>query len=253
MSNLSDLFDTYGRRARLSPALLVMLPVSFYLLLQLPELAALPGRPAWVTLLWPVAVTAGVPFLLTNVVRSRGKAAEKRLLATWGGFPTTHVLRHRDAGSAQRREHRRQRLHELLDVDLPTAAEEEQDPAAADQRYQLTVERLIARVRAQADKFPLVREENTHYGFRRNLLGLKPYALAVLAACLLADLALLTGALPDMVTAIPPGSLLAAIVLAAHAAALLGWLIQVRPKWVREAAEDYTTRLYATLDDPRLT
>ncbi|GAA4757825.1 hypothetical protein GCM10023328_47110 [Modestobacter marinus] len=93
-----------------------------------------------------------------------------------------------------------------------------------------------------------MQEENAQYGFRRNLLGVKPYALAVLAICLVADLVLIIGALPGGA----PNRLLTGLVMAVHAAALLGWLAQVRPPWVREAADDYTTRLFAALDDPRL-
>lgn len=50
----------------------------------------------------------------------------------------------------------------------------------------------------------------------------------------------------------PTDRRLAGLILAAHAAILLGWLLQVRATWVREAADDYTTGLCATLDDPRL-
>lgn len=252
MSALANLFDSYSRRARLSPALLVVLPVLLYLLPQLPALAGLQGQPAWVGLLWPVLVTAGVPFLLTTLVRSRGKAVQRRLLADWDGLSSTRALRHRDAGSRQRREHRRRRLQELLSIELPSAAEEAQDPAATEEHYHLAVEQLIARVRAQSGNFPLVAEENAHYGFRRNLLGVKPVAVTVLAICLTADLVLFTGALPTASTSFLAGQPLLGLVLAAHAVMLIGWLAQVRSEWVREAADDYTARLYATLDDPRL-
>ncbi|TNM67626.1 hypothetical protein FHN55_09270 [Streptomyces sp. NP160] len=252
MKALADLFDSYSRRARLYPALLVVLPLLMYLLPQLPGLTTAKGQPAWVGLMWPVLVTAGVPFLLVTLVRSRGKATQHRLLADWDGFSSTRALRHRDTGSPQRREHRRQRLQERLGVQLPTAAEEEQDPIGADEHYQLAVEQLIARVRAQSDIFPLVAEENAHYGFRRNLLGVKPVALSVLAACLVADLALISGTVPIASRALPTGQPLTALVLAVHAAMLLGWAAQVCPVWVQEAADDYTTRLYAALDDPRL-
>jgi len=248
MNSLSDLFDAYSRKARLYPGLLVVLPFLLYLLVQLPIAPAPDQRPSWFSLLWPVLVTAGLPFLLTNVVRSRGKATQKQLLLDWDGFPTTQALRHLDPGSPQRREHRHRRLQKLLSVDLPTATEEAQDPAAADQHYAIAVDQLITRVRAQPDVSPLVQEENAQYGFRRNLLGVKPYALAVLALCLVADLVLIIGVLPGGAL----NRLLTGLVMAVHAAALLGWLAQVRPPWVREAADDYTTRLFAALDDPRL-
>lgn len=248
MTSLSDLFDAYSRKARLYPGLLVVLPVLPYLLLQLPILPAADQRPSWFSLLWPVVITAGLPFLLTNVVRSRGKSAQKRLLIVWDGFPTTQALRHRDPGSPQRREHRHRRLEKLLSVDLPTAAEEAQDPAAADGRYDLAVDQLITRVRAQGENFPLVQEENAQYGFRRNLLGVKSYALAVLTVCLVLDILLISGILPGEM----PSRVWSGLVFAIHVAALLGWLAQVRSVWVHEAADDYTTRLFAALDDPRL-
>ena len=248
MTSLFDLFDAYSRKARLYPGLLVVLPVLLYLFVQLPKLPAPDQRTSWFSLLWPLLVTAGLPFLLTNVVRSRGKATQKQLVRNWDGFPTTQALRHRDTESPQRREHRRQRLQKLLGTDLPTAAEEAQDPTGADQHYAIAVDQLITRVRAQPDVSQLVQAENAQYGFRRNLLGVKPYALAVLVICLVADV-------PLVIVGLPGGAsnrLLTGLVLAVHGVALLGWLAQVRSAWVREAADDYATRLFAALDDPRL-
>ncbi|GAA4757831.1 hypothetical protein GCM10023328_47120 [Modestobacter marinus] len=174
MTSLSDLFDAYSRKARLYPGLLVVLPFLLYLLVQLPIVPAPDQRPSWFSLLWPVLVTAGLPFLLTNVVRSRGKATQKRLLIDWDGFPTTQALRHRDPGSPQRREHRHRCLQKLLGADLPTAAEEARDLAAADQHYAIAVDQLITRVRAQPDVSSWCRRRTPSTGSAATCSGSSP-------------------------------------------------------------------------------
>jgi hypothetical protein len=60
---------------------------------------------------------------------------------------------------------------------LPTEAEEVQDPEGADAVYELAVGALRERTR-DTNQYPPVPSENARYGFRRNVLGLRPYGIA---------------------------------------------------------------------------
>jgi hypothetical protein len=89
-----------------------------------------------------------------------------------------------------------------------------------------------------SSRFRLVFEENVDYGFRRNCLGLRPYALTIASGALILSLVFLI---------IGEGhgrwsrwgiSLLVAF------AALIYWGWMVRPEWVRRSAELYADRLY---------
>ena len=98
--------------------------------------------------------------------------------------------------------------------------------------------------RATADRFRLVFEENVHYGFRRNMLGLRRWglgiAVAVLAICALA-FAFTDGTTSELLRAWAwPGALSAVM-------ALFWWRV-VTPDWVRLPADAYADRLLEALD-----
>src|SRR5690349_2097038 len=99
-------FDSYSYRARLLPALLTILPVLLTGMILSPVLYN--GTGAAVASL---AVWCGTLWFLANVVRTRGRAAEERLVQEWGGLPTTCMLRHRDDCLDM---HTKQRYHAFL-------------------------------------------------------------------------------------------------------------------------------------------
>ena len=84
-------FDTYTRRARLYPALLVALPLGLATLAWFPE-----GLAGWGTL-WGLVTWSGATALLAQVGRDKGRVKEPGLFEQWGGKPTTRMLRHRHA------------------------------------------------------------------------------------------------------------------------------------------------------------
>lgn len=226
-------FDTYTFWARVAPALLCLLPVAFTQLL---------WRDLIVVRLWPLVLSAAALFFLANAVRSSGKRLEKRLIDRWNGLPTTHMLRHAEVDNAVIFRRRREAMERFLGRSLPTPRKERNDPTGADQEYVAAVRQLINRVREQPDRYPRLHEENIHYGYRRNLLGIKPLALVTLAVLLIVDGAVLLNI----------GSVMGMIVTAAHLFLLLGWLVIVRERWVREQGETYAERLFETLEDPAL-
>jgi hypothetical protein len=90
----------------------------------------------------------------------------------------------------------------------------------------------------------LIQSENIHYGFRRNLRGLKPLALGVVALCLLVDvtaLFVLTGTTDMQISA-------AAAMLAVFIATGAIWAFAINDSFVREASWAYARRLLASCE-----
>lgn len=237
MTELKDFVDVYSLRARVLPALLVTMPVGVALAILLPgfdykNITAL-------------VVSAGLPIFAANLVRSRGKRLEDRLVDHWGGLPTTRMLRLTEpTNDSVALTQRRTRLEQLTGELLPTLADEQADLAAADQHYKAATRKLKTRVRETKDRFDLVQKENIDFGFRRNLTAMKPIALVVLGGLLLADAAVFLLAASQLWPAVT----VAGITLICA----LGWFTVVRRRWVLEQGDSYAERLFEALDDPEL-
>ena len=130
---------------------------------------------------------------------------------------------------------------------MPSAAEEEADPQAADARYDDALADVRQRTRDR-EQFPLVFEENANYGFRRNMLGLRPWGLAVSLVSLAVSIALLVFSSGSF------GERAARWCLPAAVALLLAafWWGAVTPAWVRVPAEAYAERLIESIDILRM-
>lgn len=261
MIDISKLFDSYSRQARLFPGLLTLFPIILTAIAWFPRLVT----SSWGATLVTVATSCGLLYGLSVLSRSRGKKVEKRLLAEWGGWPTTIWLRHRE-------EHLPPpvlaRYHTFFARNVPlfvtpSPEQERADPKAADAMYASAVKWLQERCRGKA--YPLVEKENAEYGFRRNLRGLKPIGVAAcLAALLISVLAVVwryDSILPAMSNFSMP-ALLAALsaikpaaigAICVDLAALAAWFAIVRDEWVRDAGDQFARALLAccdTLDVP---
>lgn len=169
--DLTQLFDRYQLFARVYPMLLLLLPSVFTVLAFRPEL--LGSGPVGVLL--SIAIFSGMLYLLSSAARSAGKRLEDRLTKTWGGYPTTLMLRHRDSSF---HEITKQRYHRYLGTHIPgmarfpSALQEHQDPDGADRIYSSAV-LWLKEQRRDEKTYPIIIKELTEYGFRRNLAGLK--------------------------------------------------------------------------------
>lgn len=228
-------FDSYQVRARVYPALLTLLPlvVAAYAVTDLTPLEALA----------PAVVSAGGVYLLASLSRTYGLRAQDRLVKLWGGLPTTQALRHANESGTALRQRRHTRLAELVGAPLPSPDDEHMRPQEADERYELAARVLIARVRQASERFPRVHEELTHYGFRRNLYGLRS-----------AGLLFSVMALAWMLCVWIVGHMTVPIAgaMALSLAALSLWLSVVTPAWVRQAGDLYAERLFEALEDGQL-
>lgn len=231
--------DKYTRRARLEPALLVALPAGIAVL------GSLTAVPWWVATLWSVMTWGGGVAFATQIARDQGKRKEPGLFASWGGKPTTRLLRHRGSPNHALLERRHKKLHKLVpELKLPTVEEEAQDPTRADEVYEAHVARLLEKTRNQT-KFPLVFEENCNYGFRRNLWGMRPVGLTVAAVgTAVAGYPVLRVLFERSA---PP--MLGLTCLLINALLLLGWSFIIKRDWVRLPAEAYAERLLASCED----
>lgn len=238
MADTFNLKDAYTRRARLTPALIVVLPLGLAVIAVSSD-----GLKAW-TALWSVFVWAGGTALMAQLARDRGKRKEPELFQSWGGKPTTQLLRYRGCENSILVTRRHGALQKAIpDLHLPSEAEERVDPSASDHAYDTCVKWLLEKTRDQK-KFPLVFDENCSYGFRRNLWGMKPVAIALAVASVLTGTVVIAIRLYNQssVSAVSFGALGCIIGL------LCFWILWCDPGWVRLAAFAYAERLLASID-----
>lgn len=168
---IGSIVDPYERKARVTPALLVLLPILVPFAAnygsKLPSIASVLG----------LLGACGAVYALANISRGRGKKLEEKLLETWGGMPTTIALRHRGThldSVSKARYHAE--ICTKLGMRLPTEAEEKHDPARADDYYIAATKRMRELTR---DEQSLLLKENIAYGFHRNMLAMKPIGIVI--------------------------------------------------------------------------
>lgn len=170
MLNLIDqLKDPYERKARVTPGLLVALPIL------LPLVCVYGPKHPMLMSVVGLLTACGAIYALANIARGRGKQLEEKLISTWGGLPSTVLLRHRDKffdSVTKARYHAA--ITAKLGILMPTPEEEAANPEKADDSYEGAARRL--RELTRSDK-QLLLKENIAYGFHRNMLAMKPIGL----------------------------------------------------------------------------
>jgi len=185
----------------------------------------------------PLCTFCGLFMLVGQLGRDRGSQLQDRLFSSWGGRPTTVMLRHRESPFD---ETTLAKLHAWLasvtGVPAPSKRKESASPDDADEVYDAFVRHLRDATRDK-QQYPLVFEENVSYGFRRNTWGLKPYGIAFAAVGT-------AGAAVNLFRYHNGPNLgLAIASTMVSAFLLLFWLGWVNPKWVRIPATAYAERL----------
>lgn len=242
------LLDPYNRQARLFPALLTLLPPVATALAWMPDLAKPSVGGAALTLV----ATCGGLYLLSDLARSRGKRLEPQLLTAWGGWPSTRLLRHCDPELSEVAKDRyRGALTAKIGLSWPTAADELADPGRADETYRSATDWL--REQTRGSEHGRLLAENTRYGFRRNLMGLRSWGIVL---CLLALVGSTLGlgvvsdwSATNFIRQIANGDELGKLAAAGLAiCALSAWLFGVNEAWVKKAANEYARTLLASCD-----
>jgi hypothetical protein len=250
MEKLLDLVtDPYERKARVTPSLLVVLPIL------IPLVCQFGAKNATLTAILSLIGGCGVVYAGASISRGRGKKIEEKLVRQWGGLPSTIVLRHRDTffdSVTKRRYHAD--CGSKLGIKMPTTEEEFSDPTAADDIY-LGVGRRLRELTREDKK--LLLKENIAYGFHRNMLAMKDIGVFLSVCGLIYGLVL-----AQFVTLKPvglnPSSLLdpglpAVITLLFSILMLVAWLTYFNADQVRRMGFVYAERLFERLSSlPKL-
>lgn len=227
--------DQYDRRARLAAGLAAVLPAIGITALWMPDLLTFLAASALVGIVC-------VSFLMA-VARKSGKRIQEEMLAKLGAWPTTIALRHGEPFLAASRDRYHRLLREKLGLDIPDADVQRLNGRAADQLYEAAIDKLRELTREQP-KFARLLGENINYGYWRNLRGLKPAAIVILAVCIVLDIVGIGLAL----RAGSPVQPIAIGLLAVFVIALFLWIFVVTRVSVEAAARNYAQTLLASLD-----
>jgi hypothetical protein len=226
-------FDAYTLKARIAPALLVLLPLIASAFAWFPDIASLPG----LSVMAACGAAGGV--ILASQTRSEGLRLQQQLFAEWGGAPTTRILRHRDSTiSAVDKARYHRRLQELVPVQMPTQEAEAADPEAADTQYVSATAWVRERTR-DSSAFPIVNDENANYGFYRNLSASNAFGRVTVVLGIVTAIALY------FVKGFSLGGL--AALLVSIACGVVFWL-HAGVEQVRQAAMDYAKALIRAVD-----
>lgn len=226
-------FDEYEIRARISPALLVTLPVvaAVYTFV-------VPAR-TFTGVMSGTVVESAFLYLLARIARDKGKRVQEKLYRKWGGKPTTSMLRHSDTRiDPLTKERYKVVMAKMAGVAMPSAETERLNPESADYAYDSAVKSLIEKRRSKTYK--LVFAENCNFGFMRNLLGLKPIGLTLAFSILVLEGVLVwkrSGTVPDS-WSIPAVASLCMFIL----------LLLITETSVKRAAEAYAEALLRTCE-----
>lgn len=239
--------DPYERQARLWPALLALLPLIVMLWLEYgPKVSALSN-------VGTLVASCGGLYFLSNVSREYGKRLEIKLFDSWGGKPTTQLLRHRDTTiEAVTKVRYHAFLSANIKVPFPDKEQELSNPRAADDIYQSSVRWLLNKT-SDIKQFSLLFKENTTYGFRRNALGLKSVGVAASLSSLIWVLVvqgIINGQSKNFINAAGLRALpeTAVISLATSALMFFVWVFIFTKASVRTAAFTYAETLLRTCD-----
>lgn len=232
--------DQYEIKARYLPALITVAPSLF-------GLFVLFGAEMELLVSIGSTIGAGSIFVVigAQIVRARGLKAQEKLLERLGDMPSVLVLRHRDATIDQVS---KERYHKILSRcigrPVPTPGQEATNPQAADKIY-WSCSKYLNKQTKSGDQHIQVRAENANYGFRRNMLGMKPWGVVTVTACTGVAITLLwferqSGDFSSQILFVFVGSISLAF--------LLVWVLLVNERWVEESAFRYATSLVEACD-----
>lgn len=238
--NLKNLVtDSYERKARLYPALLLIAPVVAAGAAHFStELAA------FQSLIFGIIICGGT-FLLAQLARDPGKRKEKDLFQKWGGIPSVTIFRHRDQrlDPITKGRYHKQLARLVKKTKAPTPEQEEADPINADTVYAAWSNYLRTNTR-DSKTFGLLSQENINYGYRRNAWGLRPIGITLSVVLLLTTT--LWNYLIHRSTSQLNEPLLAAGTFSLIL--LVFWLFRVSEDWVKVPADAYAERLAESVE-----
>lgn len=230
--------DKYSLKARLYPMFILFLPliaigISYSIDIE-----------NYLNILTSIGISAALSYFFSNLGRDSDKRKEKELWDSWGGAPTQQIFSYDNDRIDQ---HTKDRYHRFMLSRLPTkeTIDFTVEQETVKEIHQSWTKYLITQTR-DTKKFALLFKENTSYGFRRNLWGLKPFSLALICICLIVNyLYSATNSnsinfLNYSVTFKVSESILVLLFLV--------WIFIIKKEWVKIPAFAYAERLLETID-----
>jgi hypothetical protein len=160
-------------------------------------------------------------FAIADFSRAHGRAIEAKLHTEHGGMPSISMFRRNDGTiDASSKERYRKFLASELALTAPSPSDESADQAVADAFYSQCGNWLRQNTR-DTKKFPILFGENVTYGFRRNLLGVKVFALCLNAIVVALCIFVLWQLSWDIHTPLGSRTVVVLVVASAHAAYML--------------------------------
>lgn len=222
------MIDQYSLKARVYPFVIVLFPllilgisISFKFDTILTSLSSL-------------GVISIFTYLFSQLGRDLGKKKEKKLWKSWGGAPTTLIMQDSEYIDI----HTKKRYTEKLENICPA-----NDIVEDDEKLKYWTKFLISNTR-DTKKFRLLFKENISYGFRRNLLGLKPIGIAVLFLTLILNF-LINSNWSLNIESISTNLIIANV---AYFILLVFWILIVSDNWVKIPAFSYAERLFESIE-----
>ena len=169
-----NVFDPYEIRARVAPSLIVSLPILTTLGLCLPN-----ADRSWQFFVGSGVVALALLYGFTFIVRWLGRSKEDSLWQSWGGAPSTRIMRWPDRTLNRDTKLRISRaVSATFGIQLLSETEERTSPFTADQQIENAFRQVRELLRLR-DKDGLWSKHNAEYGFARNLLGSRILFLAL--------------------------------------------------------------------------
>ena len=184
---MNGLINRYFWGARAAPAIIIALPIVVALFTSISGFSSAIGG-----ILAGTAVSAALLLLGGTLARHMGKRIESDLWESWGGPPTTRLLRWADTTrTAEWKRRMHDRVDALVGIQLLSPDDEVERPEDADALIADATGILRSRLRTE-QQAGLVTTANIEYGFARNLLGCRGIwlltSVAGVAICLVANL-----------------------------------------------------------------
>jgi len=232
--------NIYNLKARTYPLIIAIIPIVVVGIIYSINLQNI------YQLLISLGITASLFFLMSQIGRDNGKKLEAKMWEKWSGTPTTQILRYSNDSIDK---HTKKRYHTFLKDKTKIGEKlneefEAENKKEADNIYTSWSKFLISKTR-DTTKFNLLFQENINYGFRRNLLGLKPFAITVIITLLL--LCYIYSYVASNYILVFSQELIQSTVFLISC--LLFWIVIVNNKWVKYVAFEYAKRLMETIEN----
>jgi len=234
--------DKYSLNARIYPIVIFYMPAIILAVLFSLKFDK------YVQLFTSFGIVGALSYLFSQLGRDGGKKKEKELWRSWGGVPSIQLLRWRNTEiniNTKKRYHNR--LITLCALDNnPDPNFEQSYPDEADEAYQAWTKFLISKTRDNK-KFSVLFKDNMNYGFRRNLWGMKNYALSLIIILMAGTLIYywVSTKNPNVIL-YPIEFIIAEGILLVI---LLFWVFVINQNWIKIPAYAYAERLLETIEE----